>query len=125
LPILILKLEEWAFEWVELIRNLYQLNDIRVSNLGNPEAFKESDEKLREAVLGMEERIEEELSQKKKDAECKSILKSMKNHWEGLTVFVDYPEVPMDNNLALCSGFQNPQDSAKSLVERTNFGFAA
>ena len=24
----------------------------------------------------------------------------MKNHWEGLTVFVDYPEVPMDNNLA-------------------------
>ncbi len=48
----------------------------------------------------MEERIERELSQKKKDAECEAILKSMKNHWEGLTVFVDYPEVPMDNNLA-------------------------
>ncbi|HDZ27475.1 MAG TPA: IS66 family transposase [Candidatus Aminicenantes bacterium] len=94
------ELEEWAFEWVELIRNLYHLNDIRVSYLGDPEAFKESDEKLREAILDMEERIKEELSQKKKDAECEAILKSMKNHWEGLTVFVDYPEVPMDNNLA-------------------------
>ena len=94
------ELEKWAFEWVELIGNLYHLNDIRVFNLGDPKTFRESEEKLREAVREMEEKIEEELSQKKKDAECESILKSMKNHWKGLTVFVDYPEVPMDNNLA-------------------------
>jgi transposase len=94
------ELEKWAFEWVDLIGELYHLNDIRVSNLGDPEAFRESDEKLREAVCEMEERIEEELSQKKKDAKCEAILKSMQNHWKGLTVFVDYPEVPMDNNLA-------------------------
>ena len=25
-------------------------------------------------------------------------MKSMKNHWDGLIVFVDNPEVPMDNN---------------------------
>ena len=24
----------------------------------------------------------------------------MKNHWSGLTVFVDHPWVPMDNNVA-------------------------
>ncbi|MBA7649501.1 hypothetical protein ES703_57298 [subsurface metagenome] len=94
------ELEGWAFEWVDLIGNLYHLNDIRVSNLGDPGAFAESDKKLREAVCEMEERIEDELNQKKKDGECEAILKSMKNHWEGLTVFVDYPEVPMDNNLA-------------------------
>ena len=94
------QLEGWAFEWVEGIGKLYHLNDIRVSNLGNPEAFKESDEKLREAVGEMEEKREQELSEKKKDAECKAILKSMKNHWEGLTVFVEYPEVPMDNSEA-------------------------
>ena len=41
-----------------------------------------------------------ELSKKKKNPECEAIMKSMKNHWEGLTVFVDYPEVPMDNNFA-------------------------
>ncbi len=26
------------------------------------------------------------------------ILTSLKNHWDGLTVFVEHPEVPMDNN---------------------------
>lgn len=26
------------------------------------------------------------------------ILISLKNHWEGLSVFIDHPEVPMDNN---------------------------
>lgn len=28
------------------------------------------------------------------------MLKSLKNHWQGLTVFVDYPQVAMDNNTA-------------------------
>jgi len=94
------ELEKWAFEWVDLIGELYQLNGIRVSNLSDPEAFRESDEKLRGAVREMEERIEEELRQKKKDAKCEAIMKSMQNHWKGVTVFVDYPEVPMDNNVA-------------------------
>jgi transposase len=30
----------------------------------------------------------------------KSALSSMKNHWQGLTLFVDNPLVPMDNNEA-------------------------
>lgn len=29
-----------------------------------------------------------------------SIMKSMKRHWDGLTLFVDNPGIPMDNNLA-------------------------
>jgi transposase len=48
----------------------------------------------------MEWRFELELAEKKKNGECKAILKSMKTHWDGLTVFVDYPQVPMDNNEA-------------------------
>jgi hypothetical protein len=28
------------------------------------------------------------------------VLESLRNHWTGLTVFVDHPEVPMDNNTA-------------------------
>ena len=31
---------------------------------------------------------------------CKKVLESLKAHWKGLTVFVDHPEVPMDNNKA-------------------------
>ena len=30
----------------------------------------------------------------------KAVLESLGNHWEGLTVFVDRPDVPMDNNAA-------------------------
>ncbi len=28
------------------------------------------------------------------------MLESLRTHWPGLTVFVDHPEVPMDNNTA-------------------------
>ncbi len=28
-------------------------------------------------------------------------MNSMKEHWDGLTLFVEYPELPMDNNLML------------------------
>ena len=26
------------------------------------------------------------------------VMNSMKEHWEGLTLFVEHPDVPMDNN---------------------------
>ena len=32
--------------------------------------------------------------------EQEKILKSMRAHWQGLTVFVEHPHVPMDNNAA-------------------------
>ena len=33
-------------------------------------------------------------------ANRRKALTSLKNHWDGLTVFVNHPEVPMDNNQA-------------------------
>jgi hypothetical protein len=33
-------------------------------------------------------------------AEQEKVLQSMRRHWQGLTVFVDDPQVPMDNNAA-------------------------
>ena len=30
----------------------------------------------------------------------RKVLESLRDHWTGLTVFVDHPEVPMDNNTA-------------------------
>src|SRR5437868_14852543 len=35
-----------------------------------------------------------------KSGNCCKALTSLQNHWAGLTVFVDHPEVPMDNNEA-------------------------
>jgi len=37
---------------------------------------------------------------KSAQARQKQVLTSLLEHWPGLTVFVEHPEVPMDNNLA-------------------------
>lgn len=37
----------------------------------------------------------------------KKLLDSLENHWEGLTIFVARPEIPMDNNLAE-NGLRSP-----------------
>ena len=31
-------------------------------------------------------------------APCKKAVKSLINHWDGLTYFIDHPDVPLDNN---------------------------
>ena len=42
------------------------------------------------------------------------VLQSMTVHWAGLTVFVDHPHVPMDNNVA-------ERDARLAVVGRKNF----
>ncbi len=45
--------------------------------------------------------------------------------YKRLVRYLKYAYLTPDNNVALCSGFHNPQDSSKSLVESKNFGFTA
>ena len=91
---------DWAMEWVALIGDLYRLNNSRLEVLELPEKFAERDEKLRRAVDAMAERKESERKDEKTHYACKKVLDSLDNHWDGLTVFVDQPEIPMDNNKA-------------------------
>ncbi len=48
----------------------------------------------------MEETRNEQLQDKMLLESAKKLLKSLKNHWEGLIVFVEHPKIPMDNNTA-------------------------
>lgn len=48
----------------------------------------------------MRERRDSELSQPTLRQPQRKVLNSLVNHWSGLTLFVDHPEVPMDNNKA-------------------------
>ena len=49
----------------------------------------------------MQERRECELAQQPKLPEaCAKVLRSLRNHWQGLTLFVEDPDLPMDNNQA-------------------------
>ena len=92
------KLHDWALEWLLCIRQLYHLNRQRLSQRQNPAPFAEHDRRLREAVQAMAARREEQLAQKNLHPACRKTLESLAEHWQGLTLFVEHPEVPMDNN---------------------------
>jgi transposase len=94
------KLEDWALGWVTRIRDLYQLNDKRVAVIDQPKEFAEADRHVRDQVTSMKTQAEAELAEPHPHPAKQAVLESMGNHWTGLTVFVEHPEVPMDNNTA-------------------------
>ena len=93
------ELTDWAWAWVEEIATLYHRNDQRLAASKDTAAYAEADRLVRAQVEHMRERRDLELSQQLRQPQTK-VLTSLKNHWNGLTVFVDRPEIPMDNNEA-------------------------
>jgi transposase len=89
---------EWAQQWEERINALFHLNSLRVQYPVGSAAFAREDGKVREAIDEMHRTYTEELKQNRLHHAQKSVLKSLSTHWEGLTVFVDHPHIPMDNN---------------------------
>ena len=89
---------EWAHEWEERINALFHLNNLRVQYPSGSSAFAREEGRVREAVDDMQRLFTEERKQKRLHHAQKSVLKSLSTHWEGLTVFVDHPHIPMDNN---------------------------
>jgi transposase len=93
--------EEWALGWVERIGRLYEANDARLLALEHePEKFAVLDGQLRQQVEHMACQAAGELADTSLHPARKSVLTSLEEHWDGLTVFVDFPEVPLDNNTA-------------------------
>jgi transposase len=92
--------EGWALAWVERIGELYHRNDARLAARAEPEKFAVADARLREAVTSLGQQGESELLDPALHPARRKVLESLGNHWTGLTVFVEHPEVPMDNNTA-------------------------
>lgn len=92
--------ETWALEWVEQIGRLYHLNGERLKVRPDAAAFAAADGALREAVERFGERGRSELQAADLHPARRKVLESLGDHWTGLTVFVEHPEVPMDNNTA-------------------------
>ena len=93
--------EEWAEQWLADIAALYHLNDERLQVRAEPTQYAAADAALRAGVQAMQERRERELAQQPKlPAACAKVLRSLRNHWQGLTLFVENPDLPMDNNQA-------------------------
>ena len=92
--------EEWALEWVEQIGIIYHINNLRIEALDIQDEFELRDEQLRGAVIEMENKCAGQLEAETLQPDQEKVLESLQNHWDGLTIFIDYPEVPMDNNAA-------------------------
>jgi transposase len=104
--------EEWMFGWVREIGKLYHLNQQRLDAWDKSQPldkqsapFNKTHQSLIQAVTHLEQKVK---STKIREAPIKSepktrrfkVIDSLSNHWEGLTVFVENPQVPMDNNPA-------------------------
>lgn len=100
-------LEAWMFSWVEAIGELYTRNARRLEQWDEAlaledqrPAFMQRHQALEQAVERMAERRDRELKKERLHVAQRDVLNSLKNHWPGLTVFVQFPQVPMDNNTA-------------------------
>jgi transposase len=92
--------EGWALGWVERIGLLYEANGARLEARREPLAFALKDGYLRRAVGEMARQAKTELADPGIHPAREKVLVSLQEHWDGLTVFVEHPEVPMDNNVA-------------------------
>jgi transposase len=92
--------EGWALGWVAEIGTLYHLNDERLKVRRDAATFAVADGALRAAVTSFGKRGEEQLREADVPPARQKVLESLGDHWSGLTVFVEHPEVPMDNNTA-------------------------
>jgi transposase len=120
------ELEPWALEWKEHIGTLYHLNRLRLEQWDRQRPLAQQSaafQRYHEALQAQLQRMHEEATRivapqrvvvqndegahregaalsKSAQTRQKKVLASLLEHWPGLTVFVEHPEVPMDNNLA-------------------------
>jgi len=101
------ELDSWMWTWIDAIRDLYRVNAARLAAWDDtvpleqqPAAFVERHGELKSHLSRMRTRCESQLEAKDLHLAKAKVLTSLRNHWDGLTVFVERPEVAMDNNAA-------------------------
>ena len=93
----------WCRAWLERIAAIYRLNKVRLSHYDPALAcqsaeFDTAQVALEAALEGLFARASRELAGLPDEAREGKALRSLVNHREGLSVFVDHPRTPMDNN---------------------------
>ncbi len=93
-------LKDWAMAWVIAIGSLYHLNRQRLAQPDCPGKYAEAQARLEFAVSEMRHTTDEQRADHLLHPAASKVLDSLVRHWDGLTLFVAHPEVPMDNNTA-------------------------
>lgn len=94
------KEEAWMIKWLDFIGNIYHINNQRVSYLSGTAEFQTKDRELRNALDKLKNQYETELQAGKIHEGHREALERMRNHWDGLLVFVEHPYIPMTNSEA-------------------------
>jgi len=112
---------EWMLRWILMIRDLYRINRRRMMHWNTGAAMTEQSaefmiqqQALEEALQQMVERRDACLSQPGLSKSKRAVLTSLREHHEGLTVFVKYPQVHMDNNIS-------ERAARKAAIGRNNY----
>jgi transposase len=99
--------EDWMFSWVDDIRQLYKLNAQRLEYWQESiclseqsAAFFRHHKKLAQKLSDIMQRCNTCLQDKHLATPKRKLLESLQDHWPGLTLFLEHPQVAMDNNTA-------------------------
>jgi len=99
------ELTEWMHTWVEAIGELYHLNAQRLAVWDETlplseqsSSFQTRHQALTDSLEVMSTKRDLALADPDLHPIQKKVLSSLSNHWAGLTVFLDHPQTPMDNN---------------------------
>ena len=99
------QLTQWCRRWIERIAWIYRLNESRLIHYDpglerQNAAFDAAQSALKKALDGLFAEAGRELAALPAPAREGKALRSLLNHREGLSVFIDRPQTPMDNNAA-------------------------
>jgi len=92
---------DWAMGWVGLIGELYALHARRRQQWADGDvAFKDSDAESRALVALMGQRCLDELADAALAGAAHKVLRTLRTYWAGLILFLEHPEIDLDNNAA-------------------------
>lgn len=85
-------------QWVRRVDWLYHLNNQRLKAKSR-DKFEALEAELRKALKEFERQAKSN-AKRHSDEECRKVFKMIATHWDGLALFADLPDIPMDNNLS-------------------------
>lgn len=84
--------------WIAKVDWLYHCNNLRLKAKTQAE-FESRESELRTALREFERQAKSN-AKRNSNEESRKVFRMIADHWHGLALFADFPEVPMDNNLS-------------------------
>lgn len=90
------QLKKTSAAWVARVDLLYHCNNQRITSQ-TEQQFEKHNSDLK-AMMSEFERLAKSYAKRAKHPAAKKVFKMISKHWDGLSVFVELSDVPMDNN---------------------------